>query len=393
LFWLETFFARSCSVKGQLHTIWNFLAMAVLAPEFRHDLFISYARGDHDNAGNSLLSTWSLELARALHAELRTTPGQKDAAVFFDESDWQGRCLDSNSPLTAQLRDAAANSALLLLLMSPHYLASDWCGDERAWWYGQATAKDLPEIADRAIFARVWPTEDDPWPTEFCDERGHPPLGVWFHERPGDKLTTRPFGWPKPTSEASEFGDAVVELAGQISVRLRELNKALVRRREAEANAAKLRATHGQAIYVHARACDKARWENACNELLNAGYGIFPDAPEAIFDDPRLASKTEGEIVRMLSGCDGLLLVPGDDPRILVSDLAVVGHQRRNSARALKSKTLPCAVVDRGLMLEGKPRLQQSARNLRIDWINASIADWTSEVKNWLGAAGQSSAP
>jgi hypothetical protein len=236
--------------------------------------------------------------------------------------------------------------------------------------------------------ARVWPTPDDAWPKELCDEAGHPPLGLWFYDRPGNVLTSRPFGWPNPTGVGGKFSDALVDLTGEIAVRLHNFNELLERKRRAIRDAAKLTAPAGQAIYVHARRNDMSRWEDACQELISAGYGVFPEAPESVCADPRQATDSEGEIVRILSACDGLLLVPGDDPRSLVLDLAVVGYQRRNLARALSHKPLPCAVIDRGLMLQGIERLRNSAKNLQIDWINASISNWTGQIKSWLYSAG-----
>jgi hypothetical protein len=321
-------------------------------------------------------------------------PSLQQSSVFLDESDLAGHSLDSNDPLTQQLRSAAAGSAFLLSLMSPHYLASPWCKDERAWWLKTMAATPLPEIGSRLFVARIWPTGDCPWPPEFCDERGHPMLGVWFYERPGDELTSRPFGWVDPTAD-EKFRNALVDLAGQIGVRMRKLKESLDHRQQAAANAAKLSNPSGQMIYVHARVRDEERWEEAVRELCEAGYGVLPPSPEPECQNPQEANVVEKEIIRTLSACDGLLLVPGDDPLSLTSDLAVVGHHWRNSARALGRRPLPCAVVDRGQMAGDKQRLQRSARSLRIDWIDAAVMGWTQNVRIWLNntASGRSGAP
>jgi|SRR5579862_1131543 len=362
--------------------------MTALAPEFCYDVFVSYAHGDVDRSGDSLLKGWSLAFIRELEAELRTTPKWQDCSVFVDESSRPDHGLDANDPLTQQLRIAVSGSGLFLILMSPHYLASKWCANEHKWWLERKGAEAFPEVGSRTVVARVWPVSDDAsWPKELCDEAGYPPLGVWFHQRPGNVLTTRPFSWPDPTGKGGEFRDTLVELAGRIILRLEKLNVALQRRRQAAANESKLAATAGQAIYVHARMRDKVRWEAACHELISAGYGIFPDSPEEVASDPREMIHINGENLRTLSGCDGLLLIAGDDTRSLVSDLAVVGYRGRNLARASSLKPLPCAVIDQGLRAEAKERLQQYTRNLQIDWINAAVENWTGEVRRWLNAA------
>lgn len=365
--------------------------MAYLAPDFRHDVFVSYAHGDIDGAGTSLLKGWSLAFKLGLEAELRHSLSSPGLSIFVDENKQHDQGLDGSNPLTRQLQEAASGAALLLILMSPPYLRSDWCRDERSWWFKQTKAQAFPEVGSRHFVARIGPVNDDSWPKELCDEGGHPPLGFWFHERPGDEFFTRPFAWPKPAPDtAGEFRDALVDLAGQMAARMRKLNEALLRTRQAAADRAKLRADGGQLIYLHGRARDKARWEAAYDELDSAGYAVLPHAPQTEFDDPRLANDAEKEIIRTLSRCDGLLLVPSDDPWSLNADLAVVGRQWRNSARAQSRKLLPCAVVDRGLTLDAKPRLRRTARTLGIDWIDAAITGWIGELRVWLGAAGAS---
>jgi hypothetical protein len=369
--------------------------MTYLAPEFLHDVFVSYAHGDVESSGKSPLKIWSKAFSRELELELRTMPGLQNSSVFLDNSDRTDHSLDSNDPLTQQLRSAAAGSAILLLVMSPHYLASPWCKDERAWWLQMAAANALPEVGSRLFVARIWPTSGSTWPPELCDEREHPMLGVWFHGRPGDELTSRPFGWVDPTGKDGEFRIALVDLTGQIGVRMRKLEEALVRRRQAAANVAKLSDASGQMIYVHARVRDEERWEKAVRELYDAGYGVVPPAPEPEYQNPEEANFVANEVVRTLSACDGLLLVPGEDPLSLASDLAVVGYHWRNSARALARRPLPCAVIDRGQMASDKQRLQRSAKSLRIDWIDAAAVGWTQNVRNWLNtaASGRTSAP
>ena len=65
--------------------------MTHLASEFVHDVFVSYAHGDADDAGSSPLRTWTKAFARELEIELRTIPGLQRTVVFFDDSDRPGQ--------------------------------------------------------------------------------------------------------------------------------------------------------------------------------------------------------------------------------------------------------------------------------------------------------------
>ena len=50
------------------------------------------------------------------------------------------------------------SAALLVVLMSPDYLASQWCADERDWWLERQAALGLPH-EERIAVVRIWPTD------------------------------------------------------------------------------------------------------------------------------------------------------------------------------------------------------------------------------------------
>src|SRR5215475_4709118 len=79
--------------------VWRFFGsvefrMTYLAPEFAHDVLVSYAHGDADSSGKSPLKMWSKSFARELELELRTMPGLQNSNVFLDDSDRAGHSLD-----------------------------------------------------------------------------------------------------------------------------------------------------------------------------------------------------------------------------------------------------------------------------------------------------------
>jgi TIR domain len=355
--------------------------MTSLAPEFLHDVFISYSHGDSEKTGDALLKNWSEAFYKRLRSELHTLPGWDDADIFIDDGS-----LDRADPLMSQLRSSIARSALLLILMSPHYLRSKACKTERQLWFEKIATESFPEVRSRVLMARIWPLlRTDTWPTEFCDELGQPPLGTWFHRQPGDAVKTRPFGWTAETDP--EFRSQLVELAGDIAVRLDELKQSISRKRNSASNIEKLRPPGGQPLYVHARKGAASWWEEICTDLVDAGYGVVPDGPESFPANIQQLPDLESENLQTLTSCDGLLLVPGENPAHLASDLVIVGHRRRNSARATSNKPLPCAVVDHHQIGVAKPLLKNSAKNMQIHWIDASSSGWTKSVKEWLNMA------
>jgi hypothetical protein len=271
--------------------------------------------------------------------------------------------------------------------MSPRYLESRSCTNEREWWFKKAALESFPEVRSRVLVARIWPVADKEWPAELCDEAGQPPLGIWFFDKPGDLVKSRPFGWPDPTGSGGQFRTQVVELAGEIATRLEEFRQAIERKKRTAADTRKLKAAGGQAIYLHARQQQVTTWRHVRQQLISAGYGVVPAGPEPTSGVHPELCDIETENLRTLTACDGLLIIPGDNPNHLASDLVVVGHQRRNSARAKSKKPLPCAVIDTGHINNAEALLLQNAKNMQIDWIKASSGDWTGNVRNWLNEA------
>jgi hypothetical protein len=93
--------------------------MGYLSPDFDYDLFISYAHGDFDTAGSSLLKTWSQVFATKLVEELRLSLEGEQLVTFLDESSRPGFSIDPTRPPTEQLQQAIHGSGLLVVLMSP----------------------------------------------------------------------------------------------------------------------------------------------------------------------------------------------------------------------------------------------------------------------------------
>lgn len=90
-------------------------------PGFRYDLFVSYASADNADS-------WVERFQSQLTAELKRLLGSpfSDKTVFFDRLR-----LGTNQSYPEELDAAARDSAILVALLSPSYLKSDWCSRER----------------------------------------------------------------------------------------------------------------------------------------------------------------------------------------------------------------------------------------------------------------------
>lgn len=358
--------------------------MAYVGSPFVHDVFVSYSHGD-DGSGQSYLQPWSLAFARELERELRSDRRfRQDLRLFLDDSHRPGQGIDPMAPLTDQLRDEIGASAILVVLMSPDYLASQWCADERDWWCERQSALGLA-ADERIAVVRIWPTGGEPWPASLVDARGHPLVGFPFSEPVGGSDSHRPLGWlelPGPFSIA--FRKAMIAIVGRLYLRLDAFRATLESRQRADAERARLGRDGGQTIYLHGRADHAKAWEAAGMALIESGYAVVPGEPDAVEHDPKKLQGVRERRVEALCGCDALLLLGTDDGRALDADLVVVGKHDRQSARARSNRLLPCGLLDTAGGGVATPVRKATARIMQTDWIDGTQPPWTTEVQRWL---------
>jgi hypothetical protein len=357
------------------------MVMAYVGPSFVHDLFVSYSHGD-DGRGRPFLRPWSVAFANELENELRADRKfRKELRLFLDEDHRPGHGIDPMAPLTEQLRKEISASAVLVVLMSDDYLTSAWCTEERDWWCTRQTELGLP-TEERIAVVRIWPT-NEPWPAALTDSRGHPLVGFRFYN-PED-AAPRPLGWldmPGPFGSATR--KALIDIVGWLSTKLADLKARLEERYRAEAEAAKLAQDRGQSIYLHGRVDQAQAWERTGIALTDDGFVVLPGEPDPVEHDPIKRQTIRERRVETLSACDALLLLGTDDSRALDADLLVVGKHDRQSARALSQRLLPCALLDTvGAPIASTVR-QASARNIQVDWLDATLDPWTPAVQRWL---------
>jgi hypothetical protein len=362
--------------------------MAFVGSPYRHDIFVSYSHGDVQGDGRALLKQWSQGFVRELELELRAFFDLgAEIKIFLDQNQRPGQGVDPMAPLTAGLKSEVAASAILAVLMTPQYVGSHWCKQEREWWVEAQRDFGLPHHKRIAV-ARVWSTGETPWPEHLVDSDGHQYLGHTFFDASNADVRPQPYSWPNVDENTmGPFRDALLDFVGRIRVRLLELKRELDQRREREAERVRLAAADGQVIYLHGRNAHAPVWERVHRELEDDGYTVFPLQPEQVEIDPRKIRETQHERVATMSGCDAVLLLGTDDVPALTADLMVIGRLDRHQAIARSSRSLPCAVVDTVGVVRQKPDWSRKARNLGVNWFDASIPPWTPQIRAWLNGA------
>jgi len=362
--------------------------MSFVGNPFRHDVFISYSHGDVSGDGKALLRQWSQGFAEQLERELQAYPEiGNQISVFLDSDHRPSQGIDPLAPMSDQLRQKIAHAAILSVLMSPQYLKSNWCRQEREWWI-EAQGKYSFDYRHRLAIAQVWPTLVDAWPKQFKKRDESHYLGREFFNPKYQEIRPQPFSWPKVDSETmGEFRDALIYFAGYIRQRLREIRQDIEQRKAQEEERQRLSAESGQVLYLHGRIAHTPVWERVQRELEDNGYTVFPVQPEHVESDPKRIRAIQNERVATMSGCDAVLVLGTEDISALTADIMVIGRLDRYQAVARSDRSLPCGVVDTMGVARGQPALSRNAKKLGVDWFDASVPPWTPQLQTWLHGA------
>jgi hypothetical protein len=313
--------------------------------------------------------------------------------MFMDESARPDAAVDPALPLSMQLHHAICGSALLLVLMSPHFLNSEWCRKELVYW-AAAQVKKPGNPEGRIHVVRVLPTDDALWPNELREpahagereERAVLP-GYWLFDRvraAEDEGSVRPFGYRRDLAKEAppEFVNELVDVSSRIARRLRKLVSELEDIHRQRLEKQQLTASGGQIVYLYARESHERLWQSTWDELKMGGYIVEPGGPEPMI--PEREEEIGSERVQRLKRCSALLLL-GADPVHLDTDMGAIGYDCRNLARSRWQKPLPCSVIDKvGVRLRTPRRLSLAQESYGIGWIDATASGWTGELRTWL---------
>ena len=93
--------------------------MTTYVPHYKHDIFVSYAHVDNEPIAG-MDTRWVTNLITGLKPLLGKKLGRADAYSL-----WMDYELRGNEPITPHLLEQVQDAAILLLILSPGYLASE----------------------------------------------------------------------------------------------------------------------------------------------------------------------------------------------------------------------------------------------------------------------------
>jgi hypothetical protein len=298
-------------------------------PGYEHDIFVSYAHVDN-HAEMDSAPGWATKLVDGLKTQLAKKLGRRDA---FDL--WMDRKLTGNEPFTPEIMQGLQNSATILIIFSPGYMASEWCQQELASFLEEVQSRVRPD--SRIFLVECEPVDIDSRPPQVRDLLGYP---FWVCDD-GDQ-TPHTLGWPQPTSDDIQYWKRLAKLSQEIANELNELKKV-----EGEDNPQQ---THEHGAGVRAVPADSDRpavflaestddladlREDVANYLDQAGFQVVPHSAVRY---PYELDEYCGAVDRDLTGCGNVFVQllsgvagrkpPGSDKRYIV-----LQHERARAAK------------------------------------------------------------
>ena len=231
---------------------------------FKHDIFVSYAHVDN-LPDPGVEEGWVTTLVHGLETKLAQKLGRREAYNL-----WMDPRLSRDAHLTPQIKNILRDTATLLVILSPGYIASEWCEQER---------KSFLEFTAGRVHA-AWPIfivekdQVEERPAEFADIIGH---SFWVESR--DRRHKRTLGTPKPDPSDQRYYDKLNELSEAIVTKLRELKQHVAS--EAESGVPELPSVApvtGLSVFLAEATDDLDDEHNYIKDaLMQAGLRVLPE--------------------------------------------------------------------------------------------------------------------
>jgi hypothetical protein len=143
--------------------------MSLFAPKFEADIFINYSRADNDEPLDEKKRGWVDALRELLRKRLKSYTGM-DPELWHDIEKMRG-----NDRIPPKLADALQKVALLMPIISPCYLTSDWCIPELAEFYRKACEDGNIDIDNESRIFKVikMPIPKEKYPQPLKDLPGY----------------------------------------------------------------------------------------------------------------------------------------------------------------------------------------------------------------------------
>jgi TIR domain len=348
--------------------------MPYLAPHFDYDVFMSYAHGQVQGYPDAPLRDWSQRFIDQLRADFGALRNDFDALEFWDD-----RKVDPTAAMTVAIKDAVERSGILLIMMSPKYLASQWCISKELDWF-KTQFQSRRQSPGRVFVVRAVSTNTDGWPDFLKDESGHPDIGFRFHPETTQE-GTEPYCYPHLQFRTEDFNRPFSMLRTTLIGRLQEIKKICDGAYVAPlGNSAPSRPP---SLYFHAPAGSGK--DQIARDLRADGFRIVPAIPPASGNDIADYQAEVTARVQAAERCDALALLRATDDPMFEDEFLEIGADelaRINASRP--DRPLQCAVLDAA---KSPFKLADYALRSGVKLFDLNDPAWRPTFKAWIVGA------
>ncbi|HKP72270.1 MAG TPA: TIR domain-containing protein [Pyrinomonadaceae bacterium] len=236
-------------------------------PNYKDDIFISYAHIDNQPLAEGLKG-W----VETLHERLKIRLGQ---LLGEEASIWRDRKLQGNDVFADTLVDQISKIAILVSVLSPRYVRSDWCLRELNEFCKTAKDNGGLRVGDKQRVFKVIKT--------YVPVGEHPPqlqdsLGYEFFEYDSERGRAKEFSPEVMPQRDIRYWERLDDLAYDIKQLIETLQKNGDPTSTREAATAHTSASSGKTIYLAETTSDlTAQRDQIKRELQQHGHTVLPD--------------------------------------------------------------------------------------------------------------------
>jgi TIR domain len=229
---------------------------------FEQDIFISYAHLDNQPLAKGL-EGW----VEALHERLKITLGQ---LVGEEVKVWRDRKLQGNDVFAETLVAELSKAAVLVSVLSPRYVKSEWCLRELEEFCRRAAEQGGARVGDKS---RVFKVLKSHVPLDEHPAAVREMLGYSFYEYDAERQRAQEFSHEVTPQRDPRYWAVLNDLAWDIKQALEALRAATP-----DSAAASGAAGGGKAVYLATTTSDVAdERDQVRRELQQRGYQVLPD--------------------------------------------------------------------------------------------------------------------
>lgn len=240
--------------------------------QFEKDIFISYAHIDDEALINNQPG-WIANFHRALEIRLAQLTGRKLVI-------WRDPRLQGNHVFDRHIVEQFEQSAVMIAILSPRYVTSEWCLKEMNEFYQACQLKSSFYVNNKA---RIFKVVKTPVPLESHPAPVANLLGYEFYHT--NTSTGRTYEYALAFNPELEqlFWEKLNDLVNDISVFLKELEHTPNVHTTAESAGLPLATNPGEEnlkVFLAESSFDTQLFrENIKRELQDRGFTIYPDKP------------------------------------------------------------------------------------------------------------------